>query len=357
MRHIFLSAIAVLFLSPAALLASDYPIDLATHSGNQSMSVPVGPLRPVVLHRLPTRNYSVIAVLETMAPPPLTLPDRVNIAGTASGGNACAALQLEYDKVTAIAPTDEAQGAQVGEKLAALLQGEAGKACTGPVKDEVTTAVARYDNALPLAEYVMKAGETLRIIVNRLKADGSVEKTWTTVLTTGAKGEWLTTFGMAFLPKRDDVYFAKAGTEANKFTITRQRDGTDNGLKFLPSVLFSWMPAKARNQALVLSPTAGFGATSTGFGALGGVTLTYNVNLGVTFGIAVTPQKRLAGKYTEGQVVTENLSDTQLHESILRQSGFVAITFRFGSNPFKEAGSTPATTAGAGSAPAKASGS
>src|SRR5438552_9540762 len=118
----------------------------------------------------------------------------------------------------------------------------------------------------------------------------------------------------------------------NKFTITRERDETSASL--VPSVYFSWLPDRTDWHGWTMSPTIGFGMRNESPAALIGGALNYNWNLGFVAGIGMLQEKRLAGKYSENQILTENLNDDQLHEKVWRPSLFVAGTVRFGSNPF-----------------------
>jgi hypothetical protein len=327
-RSVVLVAIALLV--PRFAMASDYPIDLATHPGGDvTTTISPGRIRVVVFHRLPGRNYSVDIVRETLLPPPLDLPAGVNIPKDAAVTPECLKLKTDVDAIAE--PTDETQVGDAAEKLAALLRASP---CTGAVRTSVEARRDAYDNRLPQPEYDVAAGQQLRVTIRRLSKAGAPEKTWTTILTTGARGEWLTTYGMSFAFLRDELFFSKAGENEGEFVITKQREDAISQIKYLPTVLFSWMPASQKNRALAFSPTAGFAVSDDNFGVVGGVTATYNTNLGFTVGVAITRQRKLLGNYAENQVVMENLTEESLHHNVLKPAVFAAITFRFGSNPF-----------------------
>jgi hypothetical protein len=327
--HSLVLAVAVL-LVPRFVLAADYPIDLAAHPGGEvTETIAPGRIRVVVFHRLPGRNYSVEIVRETIVIPPLQLPSGINLPSGAALAPACLKLQADVDAVAE--PTNETQVGEAAAKIDALLKSST---CTGAVRSSAEARRDTYDNRLPQPEYDVAVGQQLRVTVHRLSTAGAPEKTWTTVLTAGARGEWLTTYGMSFALLRDELYFSKAGDKEGEFVIMKQREEAISRIKYLPTVLFSWMPASRKNRAVAYSPTAGFAVSGDNFGLLGGATVTYNTNLGFTAGVAVTRQRTLVGSYNENQVIKENLTEESLHHNVLKPAAFVAITFRFGSNPF-----------------------
>ena len=71
---------------------------------------------------------------------------------------------------------------------------------------------------------------------------------------------------------------------------------------------------------------------------LGGWTVRFNQNIGVVAGVSIYPHKRLDGQYQENQVLKENLDSDKLNKDSIRANSFLALTLRFGSNPFAGAG-------------------
>jgi hypothetical protein len=323
--------VATLIFATGRAEAQDYAVDLATHPGGE-LTITIAPnaFSVVVLHRLPGRTYTVTALTETIPIPVLTLPTGVKIPIAAAGDIPCMDLEA---KIKALGePKDEQDVARLADGIGSLLQSTQ---CSGPSRDNAAALLATYSAAMPVGTFTVSRGQQLRIVVQRLKeADKTVEKTWTTILSTGSRGQWLTTYGVTFVPLRDELFFAKAGATQGQYVITAQRADAQSGIKFLPSVLFSWLPATTRFADWAFSPTAGFGATSDAFSALVGYTATYNSNLGFSAGVAVAQQRRLLGQYSENQIVTENLTEDQLHHRVLKPAFFVSLTFRFGENPF-----------------------
>jgi len=356
MRHVRAAAMIVgALLLPGFAHAGQHLFDLATHPGGEvKQTVAPGRIQVVVFHRLPGRQYSVELVRTNIPQAPLPLPSGINIPAGAAADPECLKLKAAFDAIGT--PSDEAAVGEAATAIAAMLRTSN---CQGPVRKGVEDALAKYDNRLAQPEYDLAMGQELRITVTRLSPNGAPEKTWTTVLTTGPRGEWMTTYGLSFVAIRDDLFFTKAGENEGEFVITKQRKDATSAIKYLPSVLFSWMPASRQNKDLAISPTAGFAISNDTFGVLGGATVTYNANLGFTAGVAVSRQRRLIGSFEENQVVKENLTEDALHHNVLKAAAFVAVTFRFGSNPFKSGDdekaaeekkgeATPAKTPGGG---------
>jgi pimeloyl-ACP methyl ester carboxylesterase len=174
----------------------------------------------------------------------------------------------------------------------------------------------------------VRNGERWTITVTRTD---DADRVWNVVLTTEPRGAWVTTYGFTFGANRDELYFSKA-KDGGKFTITPQTD--NGGATFIPSIFFSWLPTSAASRDLIVAPTAGLGVTKDRPAVIGGVSFTFNQNIGAVFGVAVYGQQRLNGRYTPNQEIAENLSDEQLHTTVMRPGLVLAATYRFGNSPF-----------------------
>jgi len=325
--------VSLFLLNASAAAAADFVIDLATHPGDLTISVAPGNLTISVVHQVPGRDYGVTAVSEAIPIPPLTLPAGISLPLVGAVDPACIALDKDLKDIAP--PADEAAVASAAAKITGLLKDTACPSGNAVYK-AAAAVLATYSAARPIGSFNVRAGEQIKVTIQRLKDNRAPEKTWTTTYSTGARGTWLTTYGFTFVPLQDDLYFSAAGQKQGEFVITKQRADAISDLKFVPSIMFSWLSASKQLSNFAFSPAAGFGATSDSLTALLGATAMYNANLAFTGGLAITQQRRLAGKYTEGQTVSENLSEDQLHEKVLKPSLFFGVTFRFGSNPFAQ---------------------
>jgi hypothetical protein len=349
---------ALLLTSADALAQHRYEFDLAKRSpGELTLPAPPGQVSVVIRNRVPGRQYFYAVTREWVPIPPLLMPAGVAVPlGLAGPSPEC--LVVERTRKEIGSPADEPEVPAKAGAFAALRKSDAFMKCKDPTfTDPVDVAYQALTSTDLIGPVDLRSGEQLRIAVQRIAPNGTVDKSWTTVLTTGPRGEWLTTFGLSFVDDDDERFFTTPAAEANKFVITPERKPGAREMKFLPTVLFSWIPASQRGRYVVFSPTAGVGATSSTFAALLGVTATFNLNLGVTGGVAFSHHKRLLGKYNPGQIVAENLNDAQLHRQATMPAGFLSITLRFGQSPFAAPPSPPAATpAPAPPAPAAAPG-
>ncbi len=204
----------------------------------------------------------------------------------------------------------------------------AGCADTGGV-DAAKALVARTAQIMTVS---LGAGEEAVVEIQR----GEIDKDhpaaqWTLKLSSGARGEWLTSYGFTIGANRDERYFSQASAD-NKFTVTRERDVSSAVV--IPSIYFSWQSRSADRRNWAFSPTVGFGITKDAPSVMAGVSATFNRNIAFVAGVAIYQQTRLSGQYVEGQTISENLSANQLQRDVWKP-GFVAgVTLRFGSNPF-----------------------
>lgn len=153
--------------------------------------------------------------------------------------------------------------------------------------------------------YILQTGEEIVVEIKRSKVDGTGcdknERSWTFVLTTGPRGEWRTTYGFTFVPDGDRKYFSRQlSDDPEKFEIVREAERED--FDFLPSVLFTWLPAKHRLRDWSHGPTGGLGADTESISVLAGYSFVYNENLAFTVGLAMHEQTRLEGNFNEGNV-------------------------------------------------------
>jgi hypothetical protein len=360
MRSIRVASLAILALMVTNLARADerYVFDLAKHP-TTDVTLPSAPgaISIVVINRLPGRTYLYAVSREWIPIPAIVLPPGATIAtGVGAGDIACAALTAAYDKAKA-ALTDETMVPATIKTIDGLLKDMDYTICTDAmVRGPIINALVELRSSVFIGPVGVAQGQQLRITVQRVAADSDVpERTWTTILSTGSRGEWVTSYGASFIQRDDQRFFAVAGTgaDAGTFIITRERADDKRELTFLPSIFFSWLPANGRGRNVTISPTAGIGATSNTVGFFAGGTVTFNINLGVTVGYVVANHSRLLGKYTEGQKLSENLTDSQFVRNALLPSPFVGVTFRFGSSPFSS--NTPPAAPAAPPAPAPAS--
>lgn len=306
-------------------------LDLAL-SNAQTLPASGADVRLRVVNRMPGKDYEIAVVDRVMETDAFVL----NAQNRAVAGSPCAdllkAAQTLQSSAPAGGPKDEADvGRRVHQIDASLAAGDCADAA---VVQSIQMEVSKSRLDVP-GVYRVVAGHEVVLTVTRNDAGKTL--TWTLIIQGASRGKWLITYGLAFVPDKDTLYFTKAAGD-KQFTITRQSDRDE--VKPLPAVFFTWLPRSRQDRNFSCGPTAGFGLEGGSRpAAFLGLGVTFNWNLGLLMGGAIVPEKRLNGRYTEGQLVTENLSDDALHQTVASARWMAALTFRFGSNPFVD--STP----------------
>jgi len=160
-------------------------------------------------------------------------------------------------------------------------------------------------------------------------------KTFTYIYKTKPRGEWRTTFGFNFIYlTNQDTYFSKQNENAT-YTITE--GANRKKFDYHPTLMFTWLPskfsAKETDVKFALSGGLGYDLESS-LSIFFGPSIIYNENITLTFGAAFHNQKRLMSKYSNEQMITDELDFEQLHDDYIRFNPFVSISFRLDRNPF-----------------------
>ena len=326
--------------------AAQWSIDLASDARQEFQVAPGTTAHVVVVNKAPNVPYHIVAVLRPIPVPPLAPIAFPRIAEGTGGCPELRKLAADLQKETA--------ETQVKLLVLQLQQGLPTASCADNELAFIRAVMSATIYVLP-ADYVIRAGEELVVTVNRLKPDGSVEKTWSLTLTTGAQGSWRTLYGVALFRDRDDNPFLTPGTKDGEFVVNpgSADDREDQPVKLAPSIFFSWMARSAELGPLSISPTLGVGATSELPGLFGGVAITYRQNLAFVLGIPVVAQRRVNPRYLTDPVVTSTLTTDELTETKYHaDKWFIGGVFRFSANPFAEAKKPaqekPAAPAGGG---------
>ena len=330
MRSCLTTACMILVATLAARSASaQWSIDLAT-SGDQEFQVSPGTEAGVtIINKAPKNTYHVVAALRPIEVAPLG-PVVVPLL---EGGGDCPDLvkvAQELEKDTSETSTRE-HVAQLENALPTAR-------CNPQQRTYILATIAGTIQKIP-RRYLIHAGEELVVTVARIKADGSVEKTWKLTLTTGAAGSWRTLYGFAIVRDRDDQPYLTPGAKDGEFVVNRgafDDDAEDKPVKLAPSIFFTWMSHSAELGPLSVSPTLGVGATSQLPGLFGGLALTYRQNLALVVGVPVVPERHVKPQYVKdpnvkSALTTDDLTQTKYH---LRK-WFIGGVFRFSSNPFE----------------------
>lgn len=331
-------AIAVFAAAPAAARAQQtVEVDLAKSSA-QTRPAPGPEIQFRIVNRLPGKDYKISVVDRIIEIDAFIAPTGTRTAG----GDKCSDLLLQAENLDVTpakgGPKDEADVATRVKAIDAALAN--GDCKDGAVVQSIGVAVAKTRLDVSGTFHVADGHE---LVLTASRQEGDKPLTWTMTVQGASRGKWITTYGLAFVPDKDEKYFTAAA--ADKFTITAE--ARRGGLKPLPAVFFTWLPRSRQDADLVVGPTAGFGLEGGNRPAVfGGLSLTYNWNLGFVAGAGVVPERRLTGRYEAGQIIATDLSSEALHTNVVEVRWLFAFTFRFGSNPFAQPPAAPAATAG-----------
>lgn len=202
-------------------------------------------------------------------------------------------------------------------------------------KESIARTIADLKRQCTLAVPVrLMAGEEATIALSRDGRSEGETLTWTVYIRTQARGEWVTTYGVATIPVRDERFWLNPTANAGEFVIARA-DRRSGELRYLPCLFFTWLSSRDALHDYAWGPTAGVGAGSDVFSLFLGWSVLHNWNVQLSTGAAAFQVARLNDKYRVGGTVRENLSEDQLHRETGWLGWYAALTFRFGDNPFK----------------------
>ena len=318
-RFVVAACLAASVLCATAAAAGPLSLNLASAPGSK-VTVTVSPGTVVtftLFNKLPAGQYTITVEERAIPIPPIPTP-AIALGGLAT--DACAPILKEAEKIGAAAdePAVEKAVKTVRTGLAA------GECTAGALAVKINEWVASTTFVVP-GEYRVSSGMEIVLTVAR------DDRVWTMVVSGGARGEWMTSYGVSMAPSEDERFFAKA-TGENKFVITAEERVKD--VRMIPAAYFTWLPRSRATRNLAVGPTAGLGLSDNTAAVFAGISATYNWNLTFIGGVAVSSHTRLRGQYKAGDEVSENLTEEQLHRNVFRPTWTVAVTYRFAGNPF-----------------------
>ncbi len=200
---------------------------------------------------------------------------------------------------------------------------DAAATCLSP--SELATYRQQLDNLFAATRYQIgprSLGPSENLTITLSRPDAGKEKNWEFIFKTPADGVWLASYALAILPNRDQEYYARDNGDGS-FTVTRK--GGDNGVKIVPAVFYSWYNPKQSG----IGFSAGLGFDLANPILLLGANWNYHQNLSINVGVAVAKQKRLAGAYQDGEVLSASVTEDALVKEVYKPNLFLAVGFRF----------------------------
>lgn len=196
-------------------------------------------------------------------------------------------------------------------------------------------ACGNIDTYLDVIEQVhgpVTVGRAEMLTITIVRKDNSV--TWERSFSTGKRGEWLTGYGILFVPNRDANYSSYSlGNDHYEIRRSRDREKFD----YVPTLTFTFMRPKDAPRSWFVSPVFGLGYDLQTISGTVGYAATYNHNFAISAGVMLHQQRRLKGKYEEGEHYTKTgnvLENNDLTETTWAPNVFIGITIRSLTNPF-----------------------
>jgi hypothetical protein len=235
----------------------------------------------------------------------------------------------------AIADKDEGALKTAVDRAKDAVRAERDKCANEAVGLDSLISTTVFDWPYPV---ILEPGQEVEVTVTRNV--GAEVRSWKQVFTTGPVGEWRVTYGYAAhfnawggtqgpFAKRQSYYSAPEGS---KFLVSRRKDR--GGVDLSPAILYHFMPAENESKRVTSGWTAGIGTDLKDPLVVAGYSWTYWQNLNVQLGFLARRERQLLGKYAVGDTIASDLSSEQLTEPTIRIRPHIALTLRFGTNPF-----------------------
>ncbi len=310
-------------------------VDLgASGGGRRTQSIGPGVYGVLIVNLIPDTLYNVSVLVRTVRIEPLPDPG----AGEAGFAPGCAktdsARKALAEAGTAL--SEEKVKVAVAALRSAVASEPAG--CTEGVAALIQSTVFEWPTNV-----VLEQGEEVEIAVVRLK-EGKPDRTWTQIFTTGPVGEWRVSYGFAVpfggwgksgaFARGDRPALARFAKDSFIVIDRSAKKGTDA----VPILLYHFMRSAGEGKPWARSLTAGLGADIKEPVVLLSHAWTYYQNLTLHGGVLTRRERRLLARYAPGDTVTADLSADQLTEPAFFVRPFVAVTLRFGANPFASNG-------------------
>jgi len=195
-------------------------------------------------------------------------------------------------------------------------------------------------------DFTLKKAQVITVTINRLDDNNVIKKTWTVVLKTPTRIDYISHFGFTFSPgivKRPTQYFAKAGDDG-KYTITEMNNNGRtiwNDLSLTANFIFPFWYQKHPDAPLHVAWMGGFGINGdTKFTVFTGPSLLLSDFFSVGLGFGVSNQYKLNGQYKPGDVIKDNLNFDQLHSKGLMGDILLTLSFRLSKTQLQAKDST-----------------
>ncbi|MBI5403839.1 MAG: hypothetical protein HY959_10605 [Ignavibacteriae bacterium] len=312
-------------------------INLAANDAGTIVTVSVDPcsvFKTKIINLIPTKSYYVNAV--KVVTPIEKLDNKIlettRVPETTMCGIILSKLKTACDSLSNV--KEEKEVSQYINEINDLTKKLKNDSCQSQASDIINYAdklVYHTKKDFSYAKGISK-GEKLVITIER--EDG---KKWTVIYDAGTRGEWLTSYGFAFASNvflQSRVFNLRQITPDSCIATLTDKSRTEGD--FVPAIFFSWISSERKNDNWCIGPCGGIGIDLNRPVILGGISFTYNWNLNFIAGVLFRWDLRPSGRFTEFQTIKPGDVDALNRETGIFNP-FIAMSYRFGSNPFNNA--------------------
>jgi len=275
------------------------------------------------------KAYNIIVSREMQVFPALPFKNS-GLQALATDSANCTLLRLKYNNLVQLFDRDNPQFNKVDEKKVSetvlLLEAELmNSACkNSKLRDSANSLISKCQKLIP-QKINVASGETVTITITR------DDKVWTWELKGDKVGEWLMSYGFGFCSSAlaGKTYHLQQMDDTTTFKITKDAKPGALDLAYIPAIFYSFLPASKYNSSYNWSITAGLGFDLSAPVVFFGGGFMFRQNIGINSGVAFQQQSKLLPQYSEGQILTSTMQDSQLHEKVYRPNLFISINFRF----------------------------
>lgn len=307
------------------VLSQNYEFDLSKKDTKSETVDPNSRIILTIKNKVVTEGYHVNVIRRNKPVEPLSFPADVD-PGIAKFGGVCPQLTQLMDDLRTTKQEDKIPAA--ASALDAMIKTIEGDkvtfaACLPMLPEAKQLLLSIFEEIL---DTKIKAGEEIEIQISR--SVGGTMQTWTYIFSTLPKSYWQMTYGFNFIPhlfSKENLYFARP--QNGQYIITRESNR--RVFSYSPTVCFTRYPTRPKYQDFFVSYSAGLGYDFQNPVVFGSLTFVLGQNWLIHAGIIWHRQNFLLGKYSPGDLITEELSREQLHEQHYTLNPFFAFSYRF----------------------------
>jgi len=331
----------LLFMSLISNAQGYKKIDLAVENHNES-TIDIETLGIQLINKLPFKDYLIsVEVSEERSGTPLN---------QLAGADECLELQTKYKNVrTKLINEKEEKNIEIDIKaLKDTLDNIADADCKEVLKKDFADLEAATIDKPYNFGFKLKKNQNIIVTIKRSKPSA---KSWTIVFRTPRTVNYITHFGLTFVPNGEDVsknFYCKADTGSTYLIKKMNKNGKDFWKDLSLTANFIVYPFKVKNDNanIKIGWVAGFGISGDAkFTVFTGPSVVFSDFISLSVGPGLYNCTRLKGEYSPDQRINENLNFDQLHEKGLRPNVIISLGFRLSKEQLQEAiesiGGTP----------------